>query len=333
MKRTSIKDIAQAAGVSTATVSLVLTGKGKDGRVSKEMSEKINHIAREMNYQPNRLARSLQSGRTQTIGLLVADIVNPFFGSLAYHVQEEMGKAGYAVMIMNTDESPEQMKQMVDLLKCRQVDGFIIVPAEGGEECVRQLKDENIPVVLMDRYYPSVSTSSVLINNYDASYQATSYLIRNGCQNVALLIYENNQPHMAERKAGYMDALQDAGLFNETLIREVRYKNMQANIRDAVASILYRKEKTDGILFATNTIAMHGLKQLYKLNVSFPGDIRVVCFDKNELYDFLPAPIPHIQQPIPDIARLASRLLLEQIHDKTDLHTFGVHRLPASLQV
>jgi len=331
MKRTSIKDIAQTAGVSTATVSLVLPGKGKDGRVSKEMAEKINRIAKELNYQPNRLARSLQSGRTQTIGLLVADIVNPFFASLAYHIQEEMAKAGYAVMIMNTDESPEQMKQMVDLLKCRQVDGFIIVPAEGGEECVKQLKDEHIPVVLIDRYYPSVSTSSVLINNYDASYQATNYLLCNGCRNVGLLIYENNQPHMAERKAGYMDALQDAGLFNESLIREVRYKNMQANVRDAVASILYRKEKTDGILFATNTIAMNGLKQLYKLNVSFPDDIRVVCFDKNELYEFLPDPVPYIQQPITDMAQLSCRLLLEQINEKTDLHTFGIHRLPAVL--
>ena len=115
MKRVSIKDIAQVVGVSTATVSLVLTGKNKNGRVSKEMSEKIKKVANEMNYQPNRLAMSLQSGRSQTIGLLVADISNPFFGTLAFYVQEEMEKAGYAVIIMNTDESDLQMERMISL--------------------------------------------------------------------------------------------------------------------------------------------------------------------------------------------------------------------------
>ncbi|MDR1938271.1 MAG: LacI family transcriptional regulator [Tannerellaceae bacterium] len=330
MKRVSIKDIAQAVGVSVASVSLALTGK-EEGRVSKDLSAKIHAMAKKMNYQPNRLAISLQSGRSQTIGLLVTDIANPFFGSLAYHIQKEMGKAGYAVVIMNTDESSHQMGKMIDLMKGHQMDGLIIVPAEFGEDYIRQLVTDKVPVVMIDRYYPSIQTNAILIDNYDASYQATKYLISKSCKKIALLIYDNNLPHMTERKAGYADALEEAGLFDEKLIKKINHNTLHENIYDAIVSILPEKEKTDGILFATNTIALNGLKQLFKLHIKIPQDIQVVCFDKNDVLDFMPVPIPYIQQPIQSIANMASRMLLEQLEESvSEMHT-SVYRLPAEL--
>lgn len=330
MKRTSIKDIAQVVGVSAATVSLVLTGKGKDGRVSKEMSAKILQVAKDMNYQPNRLARSLQSGRSQTIGLLVADIVNPFFASLAFHIQEEMGKAGYAVIIMNTDESNLQMEKMIDLLQCRQVDGYIIVPAESGESCIRQMVDARIPLVLIDRYYPGIETYNVLIDNYQASYKATRHLIGQGCRKIGLLIYDNIQPHMRERRAGYIDALTEAGLFDAGYMKEVQYKNMTESIKEAMYSLLDDRNAVDGILFATNTITLNGLKQLFRMKVRIPEDVQVVCFDKSDVFDFLPVAIPYIQQPIKEMARVASGLLLAQLDNIPDKEP-SVHKLYADL--
>lgn len=331
MKRTSIKDIAQAVGVSTATVSLVLTGKGKNGRVSQEMSEKIRQKAKELNYQPNRLAQSLQSGRTHTVGLLVTDIVNPFFATLAYHIQQEMGKIGYAVIIANTNEENGQMKKMVELLQSRQVDGFIIIPTEAGEDCVKQLVENRVPLVLIDRYYPEIATNNVLIDNFDASYQATKYLIDKGCKDIALFIYGTQQPHMEGRKKGYVEALEEAGLFNDKLIREVKYKTLIEDIEKEMLFLFDGDKQADGILFASNTIGLSGLKQLMKLSVNIPEDIQVVCFDKSDVFDFLPTAIPYVLQPIQSIARMASRLLLEQL-EESETNTSS-YRLPAELIV
>ena len=315
MKRTSIKDIAQAVGVSNATVSLVLTGKAKNGRVSSEMAEKIRQAAKSMKYQPNRLARSLQSGRSLTVGLLIADIVNPFFGNMAFHIQEEMRKAGYAVIIMNTDEDNRQMEEMIELMRCRQVDGFIIAPAESGEQSVIKLIEDNVPLVLIDRCYPDIRTSNILIDNYDASYQATRHLIMKGCKNIALFLYDTKLPHMEGRKKGYIEALNESGLYKSSLIREVSYRDTAHDLNNELDAMFHGNEYVDGILFATNTIAVTGLKLLYKRDTYTPENIQIACFDKSEIFDFLPIPVTYIQQPIQNIACVATRLLLEQLEE------------------
>ncbi|MDR2118074.1 MAG: LacI family transcriptional regulator [Tannerellaceae bacterium] len=332
MKRVSIKDIAAAVGVSVATVSLVLAGK-EEGRVGKELSRKIHDVAGEMHYLPNRLAVNLQSGHSQTVGLLVTDIANPFFGSLAYHIQKEMGKAGYAVVIMNTDESSRTMGEMINLMRSRQMDGFIIVPAEHGEKYVSRLIADKIPLVTIDRYYPGIPTGAILIDNYDATYQAVRYLINRQCRRIALLLYGNTLPHMAERKAGYTDALKEAGSFDERLIRNISHTNVAGDIEEAIASILSEEKTVDGFLFATNTIALNGLKQLQKRRLQIPRDVQVVCFDRNDVFDFMPVAIPYILQPVQSMANMASRLLLEQMEEGVGAKNTSIYRLPSELIV
>jgi LacI family transcriptional regulator len=330
MKRTSIKDIARVVGVSTATVSLVLSNKGNNGRVSEERIKKIRSVAKEMNYQPNRLARSLKSGSTQIISLLLTDIVNPFFGSLAYHIQNELAKAGYAVIITNTDEDNRQMEKMINLMRSQQVDGFIIIPAEFGEESIRQLVDHKVPLVLIDRYYPDIPTNNVLIDNHDASYQATRYMIEKQCRRIALLIYDNNQPHMLDRKNGYIEALKEAGLFSEKLIKEVTHKDISENVRQVIAELTSGDDRIDGILLASNTIAVNGIKQLLKRHIRIPDDIQMVCFDKSDVFEVMPTAIPYIQQPIQSMAKMATSLLIEQINT-SNTSNVSSYRLPSEL--
>lgn len=314
MKKVSIKDIAHEAGVSNATVSLVLNGKEKEGRVSKEVAERVKKIAREMNYQPNGLARSLQSGRTYTIGLIVADISNPFFGTLAYYVQEQIEKAGYTVIIMNSNESDQQIGKIISNLSNRQVDGYIIVPTGHGEPYISHLLNTNIPLVLLDRYYPALPTYNVLIDSYQASFQATNLLIKKDCKNIGLIMYKNTQSHMNERKHGYIDALQQVALFKEELIKQVDFSNLKQDISQAVASLL--ELHVDGILFATNTISLSALHALVDRGIKITEDIQVVCFDRSEAFEFMPHPIPYIQQPIEAMGRKAADLLLEQINSQ-----------------
>lgn len=313
MKKVSIKDIAQKAGVSNATVSLVLSGKVKTGRVSKEKADQIRAIAQEMNYQPNNLARSLQSGRSETIGLLVADISNPFFGTLALYIQQQIEAAGYAVIIMNTNESDQQMGKMINILKNRQVDGYIIVPTEHGESYVQQLADAGTPLVLIDRYYPAIQTYSVMLDGYQASYQAARLLIEAGARRPALLVYGSTQSHMSDRRYGYVDALKQAGLYHPELVCEVNFSTLPQDVSAAIAYL--KEQQADGLFAVTISISLAAIRALHTQGVKIQEDMRLVCFDKSEVFDFMPHPIPYILQPVEAMARKAVDFLLEQMVD------------------
>lgn len=314
MKKVSIKDIAQKAGVSIATVSLVLNDKNKKGRVSRDKAEEIKKIAKEMNYQPNVVARSLQSGRSQTIGLLVADISNPFFASLAFYIQERSEKAGYAVIIMNTNESDTQMEKMINIMKNRQVDGYIIVPTKRGESSVKALLDAKAPLVLVDRYYPSLQTYNVMLDGYQASYRAAGLLMEKGCRNIGLVIYGGTQSHMSERRYGYVDALRSADLYRPELVCEVNFSSLN---EDMSAAISYLLEKgVDGIFFVTISISLSGIRYLFERGIKIQEDVQVVCFDKSEVFDYMPKPIPYVLQPIEAMGNKAVDLLLAQMESE-----------------
>lgn len=152
-KQVSLKDIAERVGVSSATVSLVLNGKEKGGRVGVEMSGKIRNVAKELNYKPNNLARSLRMGRSQAIGLIVADITNPFFADLSFQIQEYAEKLNYTVIITNINESVEKMNRMIDILKTYRVEGLLIIPPQFGEHLLKKLDDNKVPLVLIDRHF------------------------------------------------------------------------------------------------------------------------------------------------------------------------------------
>ena len=317
MTRVSIKNIAQRLNVSNATVSLVLNGKEKDGRVGKEMADKIRQVASEMNYQPNNLARGLRIGKSQTIGLIVADISNSFFANLAFYIQEQAEKFGYSVIITNTNESDLKMEKMANILKSRQVDGFIIVPTEHGEPYMKDLINWNIPVVLVDRYFPGLNVSSVVVDNYDASVKAVESLFDLGCKNIGLVIYQSTLQNMLERKRGYIDVLKKHGYYNPSLIKEVNYSLISTDIVLAMEGLLMKENNLDGLFFATNTLFTEGIKQMKLMQIQIPNDIKVVSFDKSEYFEFMDVSIPYILQPIPEMGKNAVELLVKQIKEKT----------------
>jgi LacI family transcriptional regulator len=319
MNRVSLKDIAQEVGVSTATVSLVLNGKEKDGRVGNGVAERIRQKAKEMNYEPNNLARGLRIGKSNTIGLIVADISNLFFANLAFHIQEQAEKFGYSVIITNTNESDLKMEKMIHILKSRLVDGLIIVPTEHGEPFIKNLVKLNMPVVLIDRHFPQINISSVIVDNYNASKKALKSLIDQGCKKIGLVIYKNDLQNMLDRKKGYVDVLKECDLYDPDLIKEISYSFITNDITIATESLLSNGNKVDGIFYATNTLSMLGIKQLLDLKVKIPEDVKVVCFDKSDAFDFTNVPIPYIQQPIPEMGKKAVQLLIEQIKQKISI--------------
>jgi len=330
MAKVSLKDVANRLNVSAATVSLVLNGKDKDGRISKTLAEKIRIEAKALNYEPNSFAKGLRSGRSETIGLIVADISNPFFAHLAFHIQEHAEQHGYSVIITNTNESTEKMEKMISILKSRQVDGFIIVPTEHSEKLIEKLIRDKRPVVLLDRYFQGIDVSYVVINNYQASMEATNLLLNLNCKRIALIIYRNYLPHIQDRKNGYIAAMSQRGLFEPKLVKEVNYRTLAGDIQKAMMELVSGGEKVDGIFFATNTIATIGLKILTGLKMEIQKDVKVICFDKSDAFDLSNISIPFVQQPIAEMGKHAVDVLVQQMTQKdvTMIH----HELEANLE-
>lgn len=316
MARVSLRMIAEELGVSIATVSLVLNGKDKNGRVGRDTAKKILDKAAELNYVPNTLAKGLKMGRSKTIGLIVADISNVFFGTLALYVQEYAEKEGYTVIVANTNEQVKNMERMIKLLKSRQVDGLIITPTEGSEYLIEDLLKDKMPLVLVDRSFSDLPVNSVLINNYEISYKSTKQLIQQGCKNIAFVTYKQNHFHINERKRGYCEAVKEVGLYKEDNIQEVRYEFLKSDIDRAISYLVKKEEKIDGIFFATNSISIAGVKSLYKHHLVLQRDIQIMCFDESDAFYMVPFSIPFVKQPIEEMAQHAMQILLDQIEER-----------------
>lgn len=309
-KRVSLKDIAAKVGVSTALVSYVLNGQEKEKRVGKEVVEKIRKAADEMNYQPNQIARSLRKGTTSTIGLIVADIANPFFGQLARIIEDEASRHNYVVILGSSDESFRKSASLTEIFLNRQVDGFILVPSEGDHILVQSLAQRNIPLVLIDRHFPEIDTDFVVLDNQKATYEATLRLIDKGCRKIKMVAYHSSLSHMNERIKGYRDAMYERNLNQFAKVEEVETRTMQmANRMDDII----RNADNEALIFATNTLSIAGLYAIQRNNIQVPNDLLVIGFDGNEAFDFFSPPITFIEQPLLEIGRQAVNAVLKQI--------------------
>ncbi len=313
-KRVSLKDIAEKVGVSTALVSYVMNGQEKEKRVGADAVERIREVANELNYQPNRIAQSLRTGSTKTIGLVVADIANPFFGNLARVIEDEASNHGYTVIFCSSDEDFNKSASLIDTLVNRQVDGFIIAPAEGTMNQIKNLQDRKIPVVLIDRYFNDVKTNYVSLDNFEASFHATSYLIERGYRKIGMVAYKSSLVHMQERIAGYTDAMKKAMLESEIRIEEIRYSMIHPDCEKAMKNFLENENRREAIFFATNALTISGLYIINQNNLKVPDDIAIVGFDGNEAFDFFYSPLTYIEQPITEMGKKAVCMLMDQIH-------------------
>jgi LacI family transcriptional regulator len=326
-KRTSMKDIADKVGVSTALVSYVLNGLEKEKRVGAEIVKKIHQTAKEMNYQPNQIASSLRKGKTNSIGLIVANISNPFFAQLARTIEDEASKFNFTVIFGSSDGDCSKSASLINTFLNRQVDGFIIVPSDGCSEQIKSLIQDDNPVVLIDRYLPGISANYVVLDNFMATYSAVKCFISNGYNKICLIAYKSSLSHMQERIRGYKEAMKDNGLEKEMLVKEVRY-NFEKNDLEQIIYELLKEKKVNALLFATNTLSVSGLYVLKKYNINVPHDMAVIGFDHHEVFDFFQPQITHIQQPLEDMGKESVKILIEMIKGSSNtVHMELKHQL------
>jgi len=316
MKKTSLKDIADQIGVSKTTVSWVVNNKGDEKKISKETQAKISELAEKLNFKPNQLARGLSLGKTNSIGLVVSDISNVFYAKIAKVVETAAEKYGYNIMYCSSDENPEKEHRLIQMLKDRQVDGLIISPSKIDSKQILQLKKENYPFVLIDRYFPRIDTNYVTVDNEKGSEELIGHLIEQGSRRIGFVSVSFHLGVIKKRFTGYKNALRQHGIkFENKLVREVDYNDVEGTIATAIKELIHPPHKVDALYFATNYLTVAGLKALNRLQVRIPMDVAVVGFDDLDFFDITYPPITAVAQPIEEIAENALEILMEEIEN------------------
>ena len=313
-KRTSLKDIAQAVGVSTALVSYVLNNQ-KENRIGKEVAQRIRKAAQDLQYQPNQIAQSLKTNKTRTMGLVVADIANPFSSSLARIVEDEASTHNYTVLFGSSDESSQKCQKLITTLLNRQVDGLLIAAPVGMESQLIELQERGVPFVLIDRYFPDLKTNYVALNNYQAIHTAVQHLIDSGYRRIGMITFKMALFHIHERTRGYQSALNENKIpTKKRWLWEVSsYTTTEHEVTRAVLELTTGQHPVEAIVFASNMLALYGLKQIKSSFLRVPDDIAVVSFDEAEINDLFYSPLTYVRQPLLEMGQLATRILLETV--------------------
>jgi len=310
--RVSLKDIANHLGVSRTLVSAVLNGKAEQYRISEETASKVLQAARELQYSPNMLAKGLRTGNSQLIGLIVTDISNPFYSSIARIVENMTAEIQYEVIFGSSDESLEKTKQLIDVMLDKGVAGLIIVPCEGSDDAIADLHDRNIPVVLIDRYFPQLDVSYSCLNNFSATQLVTTHLIEQGYKNIAMIAYKSELSNIQDRVSGYKETMIENSLRASINVKSVDITNPIPGIEKNLEILLDRKNY-EAVIFITNALLVAGLRILQKMNKTIPDDVGIVGFYGSELFDLYYSPITYIKQPIEKIIGEAVKILIDKI--------------------
>lgn len=312
-RKTSLKDIAQAVGVSTTLVSYVLNNQ-KENRISKAIAQKIRKVAEELNYQPNQIAKSLKTNKTRTLGLLVADIANAYSSSLARIIEDEADRQGYTVIFGSSDENALKGQKLITTLLNRQVDGLLIAAPEGMEQAIGNLQERSVPFVLIDRYFPALKTSYVALDNYQSIFGAVQHLIHSGYERIGMVTIETSLFHMTERTRGYQSALRANQIpFRKGWLKEINTHSPAQSVGRAIQELTTGPQPTDAIVFTSNTLSLHGLRYIKSQQLRVPDAVALVCFDETEAYDLFYTPLTYIKQPIQEMGKLATKILLETL--------------------
>lgn len=319
MKALSIKDIALKANVSITTVSFIINGKAKEKSISDAVTKKVQQIIIESGYEPNQIARSLRTGNSHIIGLIVEDISNSFFSRIARLIEDKAYKKGYKIIYSSTENNVEKAQELITLFKSRKVDAYIISPIKGIEEDIQMLLNENKPVILFDRNLPELNANYVGANHFSASYQAVESFIKKGKRNIALVTTDIDVQQILERYEGYKKALVDYALsYNDALVLKIPFNQPEIDTTKQIKELLENKQ-IDAILFATNYLAISGLKALKQIDRKLDENLAVIGYDDHEAFELHTPSVSTIQQPLEEIAETIIKLILKQLASKSKL--------------
>jgi LacI family transcriptional regulator len=308
-KRTTIRDVAERAGVAPITVSRVLNNSGY---VSAEVRARVEQAAAELHFVPNMLAHSFRSNRTNTLALVLTDIANPFWTTVARGVEDVASEQGYNVIFCNTEESEAKQAQYLSMLVRRQVDGVLLVPAVSNDEAVRMLQAQRVKVVVLDRRIAGGAVDVVRGASTEGARRLTEHLLQLGHRRIAVLAGPEAVSTSRERVAGYCRALEQAGVPPDPKL--VHYGHFTiASGSTMTRGLLGQSPRPTAIFAANNFIAIGALRALREAGLAVPEDVSLVVFDDlPESYTWEPF-LTVAAQPAYELGKTAATLLLRRI--------------------
>ena len=314
-KTVSIKTIAENLNISVTTVSFVLNGKAKEKHISKLLTQKVLDYAKEVNYKPNQIAQSLRTGKSKILVFMVEDISNSFFSKLARIIEDIAYEKGYKVIFCSNENDDEKSKELISVFKFRQVDGFIIVTSPGIKSTIEELIEENIPVVLLDRYFAGLECNSVVIDNKEAAFNATSHLIQNGYKNIGFITTDSDQTQMQDRLIGYEKATDDCGL-NKQILKIPYIETSDGKSKASIKTFIETFKTLDAVFFATNYLTQSGLEVFKENAPHLMHDLGIITFDDNELFKIYSPSITAVSQPLNEISNELMKVLMPLLKHK-----------------
>lgn len=310
-------DVARAAGVSQSTVSHVLN---KTRHVSPTVAERVKHAIENTGYTYDSIARSLRTGRTNTVGLAVSAISNPYFGEVVHAIESELSTAGYTIILVDSHDDPSREVTVLNELLGRRVDAVIVAPSEDVAGVVRQLRARHVPAVLFDRIPDGIDLSgmdAVGVENVESMASLVDHFTSAGHTRIAIIAGRSGLSTTVERVEGFRKGIARAGLAPAGgLITYSELGERPANI--ALRSLLSSSNPPSAIITANNIITIDSMRTLRELRITVPDDLALASFDDFAWADLFHPRLTAIAQPIAELAHRAVTLLLERL-DNPDL--------------
>lgn len=313
----TLETIAEKTGYSISTVSRALAGKAEKFRISETAAETIRKTAAELGYTPNIIAQNLRNRKTETIGLVVPDMSNPYFAEISSVIVAEAKKHGYTTIVTDTMENESAQKDSVCALVSRKVEGMIIVPCGSDPGYLEDLNKRVAPIILVDRYFENSPLPFVVTNNWQGGVDGTNILIRNGHKKIACI--RGNLDSMPNRKRteGYLSALRKAGLeeFKQIVGNDFTVQNGYIETK----LLLNRSDRPTAIFALSNTIGLGAIRAIREAGLKIPDDISLVSFDNNIYLDYFVPAVTRIGQRVEEMGRMAVKLLIGSIQGQKTL--------------
>ncbi|MCZ8518157.1 MULTISPECIES: LacI family DNA-binding transcriptional regulator [Paenibacillus] len=327
--RPGIKQVAERAGVSTATVSHVINGTRF---VSEEAKAKVNAAMEELSYRPNSVARSLRSQKSMAVGLIVpilpSDTSNFFFLTAAQGIQKVLREHGYQLLLSsNTSGTAEEEQEQIRLFQAQWIDGLLIAPSAGGAGYPQELAGAGFPVVFIDRRPQGFAGDCVLGDSYGGAYEAVSMLLGKGHRRIGFITGGESITTGSERYAGYRQALEDRGVPLDPMLVKSAVSSFESGY--SCAEQLLTDKSITALFIANNVQTMGAMKYVQESGLRVPGELAVVGFDDYDWTRITTPPLTVIRQPAYELGCRAAEVLLARIeHPEAEPQEY---RLPAEL--
>ncbi len=313
MKHTTIVDIANRLGVAPSTVSRALSDHPD---VRKATKEEICKLAKELHYSPNPIARSLQSSRTTTIGVIVPEIKHDFFASAISGIEQVAYESGHTIIVCQSNESYEREVVNTHALMHYRVAGVVVSISQNTKsgDHFQDLIKRRIPLVFFDRVCEDVNASKVIIDDWRGAFDAVTHLVNRGYKRIAHFAGPRELGICLRRKNGYLDSLQQHGLSSpEGFIRygglheEDGYKSMEAMLRE--------KKMPDAVFAINDPVAIGAFQKIREAGLHIPEDIAMIGFSNNKITALVDPPLTTVNQPSFEMGKKSAEILIESIQD------------------